>query len=188
MRVELKRFQAETNATTVYVTHDQTEAMTMSTQVVVMNNGKIEQVSAPQDLYRYPETTFVADFVGMIRINLIKLKEDSSNGTRYGNGEVSIDLGWSPGIREIVIGARPEDLILSQGDEAMGEEYEITAVMPNGPETFVQLARGNTAVLARADNDTKFKTSDIVHVGYNPKSINIYDTQTNSLVPYRGPK
>ncbi len=188
MRVELKRFQAETNATTVYVTHDQTEAMTMSTQVVVMNNGKIEQVSAPQDLYRYPETTFVADFVGMPRINLIKLKEDSSNGTRYGNGEVSIDLGWSPGIREIVIGARPEDLILSQGDEAMGEEYEITAVMPNGPETFVQLARGNTAVLARADNDTKFKTSDIVHVGYNPKSINIYDTQTNSLVPYRGPK
>jgi multiple sugar transport system ATP-binding protein len=153
-----------------------------------MNNGKIEQVSAPQDLYRYPETTFVADFVGMPRINLIKLKEDSSNGTRYGNGEVSIDLGWSPGIREIVIGARPEDLILSQGDEAMGEEYQITAVMPNGPETFVQLARGNTAVLARADNDTKFKTSDIVHVGYNPKSINIYDTQTNSLVPYRGPK
>ena len=69
--------------------------MTMSTQVVVMNNGKIEQVSAPQDLYRYPETTFVADFVGMPRINLIKLKEDSSSGTRYGNGEVSIDLGLS---------------------------------------------------------------------------------------------
>ena len=74
MRVELKRFQTAVGSTTVYVTHDQTEAMTMSTRVVVMKDGSIQQVAAPRELYRKPTTTFVADFIGMPRINLVPLR------------------------------------------------------------------------------------------------------------------
>ncbi len=186
MRVELKRFQAETGATTVYVTHDQTEAMTMSTRVVVMNNGTIEQVSSPQKLYRHPKTTFVADFIGMPRINLIKLTSESTNSTRYCNGDISINLGWSPGVSEIIVGARPEDIILSGDKDALGEQYKITAILPNGPETIVQLVRGNTAILARVGHDTAFKASDSVFLDYAVNAINIYDTKTNSLIPHKG--
>lgn len=185
MRVELKRFQAETGSTTVYVTHDQTEAMTMSTRVVVMKNGTIEQVSSPQKLYRHPKTTFVADFIGMPRINLIKLTSTSTNSTFYCNGDISIDLGWFPGVSEIIVGARPEDIILSGDRDAPGEQYKITAILPNGPETIVQLVRGNTTVLARVGHETAFKASDTVLVDYAVNALNIYDTKTNSLIPQK---
>ena len=185
MRVELKRFQAETGSTTVYVTHDQTEAMTMSTRVVVMKNGTIEQVSSPQKLYRHPKTTFVADFIGMPRINLIKLTSTSTNSTFYCNGDISIDLGWFPGVSEIIVGARPEDIILSGDRDAPGEQYKITAILPNGPETIVQLVRGNTAILARLGHETAFKASDTVLVDYAVNALNIYDTKTNSLIPQK---
>ena len=185
MRVELKRFQAETGSTTVYVTHDQTEAMTMSTRVVVMKNGTIEQVSSPQKLYRHPKTTFVADFIGMPRINLIKLTSTSTNSTFYCNGDISIDLGWLPGVSEIIVGARPEDIILSGDRDAPGEQYKITAILPNGPETIVQLVRGNTAILARVGHETAFKASDTVLVDYAVNALNIYDTKTNSLIPQK---
>ena len=185
MRVELKRFQAETGSTTVYVTHDQTEAMTMSTRVVVMKNGAIEQVSSPQKLYRHPKTTFVADFIGMPRINLIKLTSTSTNSTFYCNGDISIDLGWFPGVSEIIVGARPEDIILSDDRDAPGEQYKITAILPNGPETIVQLVRGNTAILARVGHETAFKASDTVLVDYAVNALNIYDTKTNSLIPQK---
>ena len=185
MRVELKRFQAETGSTTVYVTHDQTEAMTMSTRVVVMKNGTIEQVSSPQKLYRRPKTTFVADFIGMPRINLIKLTSTSTNSTFYCNGDISIDLGWFPGVSEIIVGARPEDIILSGDRDAPGEQYKITAILPNGPETIVQLVRGNTAILARVGHETAFKASDTVLVDYAVNALNIYDTKTNSLIPQK---
>lgn len=185
MRVELKRFQAETGSTTVYVTHDQTEAMTMSTRVVVMKNGTIEQVSSPQKLYRHPKTTFVADFIGMPRINLIKLTSTSTNSTFYCNGDISIDLGWFPGVSEIIVGARPEDIILSGDRDAPGEQYKITAILPNGPETIVQLVRGNTAILARVGHETAFKASDTVLVDYAVNALNIYDTKTNSLIPQK---
>ena len=185
MRVELKRFQAETGSTTVYVTHDQTEAMTMSTRVVVMKNGTIEQVSSPQKLYRHPKTTFVADFIGMPRINLIKLTSTSTNSTFYCNGDISIDLGWFPGVSEIIVGARPEDIILSGDRDAPGEQFKITAILPNGPETIVQLVRGNTAILARVGHETAFKASDTVLVDYAVNALNIYDTKTNSLIPQK---
>ena len=185
MRVELKRFQAETGSTTVYVTHDQTEATTMSTRVVVMKNGTIEQVSSPQKLYRHPKTTFVADFIGMPRINLIKLTSTSTNSTFYCNGDISIDLGWFPGVSEIIVGARPEDIILSGDRDAPGEQYKITAILPNGPETIVQLVRGNTAILARVGHETAFKASDTVLVDYAVNALNIYDTKTNSLIPQK---
>ena len=83
MRVELKKFQSESEATTVYVTHDQTEAMTMSTRVVVMKNGEIQQVASPGNLYRQPSNTFVADFIGMPRINLINLNKEHQDSTFF---------------------------------------------------------------------------------------------------------
>lgn len=182
MRVELKRFQSEAKATTVYVTHDQTEAMTMSTRVVVMKDGEVQQISPPDQLYRQPENTFVADFVGMPRINLIELTAQNSLGSVYSNGDIRIDVAWAPGCSEVVVGARPEDITVSAETSPTAEDYEITAVLPNGPETIIQLTRGQTALITRVGHDTVLTEGQTVWVRFKTDALNVYAAETGALI------
>ncbi len=182
MRVELKRFQSDTGATTVYVTHDQTEAMTMSTRVVVMKDGRIQQVSPPDSLYRHPANTFVADFIGMPRINLIAMRSEEGRGTSFTNGDIRADLGWAPGVQDAVIGARPEDVSLLADPSTPGDACEVTAVLPNGPETIVQVTRGETTVIARVGHDAQFTVGQKLKLTFKPESLNVYDATTGALV------
>ena len=182
MRVELKRFQSSAQATTVYVTHDQTEAMTMSTRVVVMKEGEIQQISPPDQLYRQPENTFVADFVGMPRINLIELSAENGNDGSYTNGDIRINVGWKPDCSEVVVGARPEDISVTEQATDVGEEYEITAVLPNGPETILQLTRGQTTLITRVGHDSVLTDGQKVWVHFNTKALNIYAANTGALI------
>jgi len=182
MRVELKRFQSDAGATTVYVTHDQTEAMTMSTRVVVMKDGQIQQVAAPSDLYHQPSNTFVADFIGMPRINLITLRAANSDKSIYKNDDMSIDIGWVPGVDEIVLGAHPEDLVVSKQITSSSEEYSVTAVLPNGPETIIQLTRGKTAVIARVAHDSTYSVGESVYVNYTTSALNVYDAKSGLII------
>ena len=182
MRVELKRFQSDAGATTVYVTHDQTEAMTMSTRVVVMKDGQIQQVAAPSDLYHQPSNTFVADFIGMPRINLITLRAANSDKSIYKNDDMSIDIGWVPGVDEIVLGAHPEDLVVSKQITSSSEEYSVTAVLPNGPETIIQLSRGKTTVIARVAHDSTYFVGESVYVNYTINALNVYDAKSGLII------
>ena len=182
MRVELKRFQSTAQATTVYVTHDQTEAMTMSTRVVVMKDGSIQQVSPPDQLYRQPENTFVADFVGMPRINLVKLSAETAHGSVFTNGDIRVDVGWEPECSEIIVGARPEDITISNEASAGREDYEIKTVLPNGPETIVQLTRGETTFLTRVGHEAVLAKGQTVWVQFNSSALNIYAAETGALI------
>ena len=182
MRVELKRFQSDAGATTVYVTHDQTEAMTMSTRVVVMKDGQIQQVAAPSDLYHQPLNTFVADFIGMPRINLITLRAAKLDKSIYKNDDMSIDIGWVPGVDEIVLGAHPEDLVVSRKTTSSSEEYSVTAVLPNGPETIIQLSRGKTTVIARVAHDSTYFVGESVYVNYTINALNVYDAKSGLII------
>ncbi len=182
MRVELKRFQANAAATTVYVTHDQTEAMTMSTRVVVMKNGAIQQVSPPDQLYRQPQNTFVADFIGMPRINLIEVAAQDERGAAFTNGDIDIDVGWNPGVQDAIIGARPEDIALSDAKSGTSQEYQVTAVLPNGPETIIQLTRGKTTLIARVGHDTALTEGQNTNLSFSSEALNVYDAATGELI------
>lgn len=181
MRVELKKFQSESEATTVYVTHDQTEAMTMSTRVVVMKSGEIQQVASPGNLYRQPSNTFVADFIGMPRINLINLRKEQKDSSFFVNSDVKIDVGWVPISNEIVLGAHPEDLVVSKKKISSSEKYSVTAVLPNGPETIIQLTRGKTPVIARVAHDSIYTVGESVYVNYTVDSLNVYDAKNGRI-------
>ena len=182
MRVELKRFQSAAKATTVYVTHDQTEAMTMSTRVVVMKDGAIQQVSPPDQLYRQPANTFVADFVGMPRINLVELNSEKSQGNIFTNEDIQVDIGWAPDCSNIVIGARPEDILISHDNNLGTQQYEITAVLPNGPEIIVQLNRGRTNLITRVPYNSTFFEGQKVWAHFNKSALNIYSAASQSLI------
>ncbi len=124
MRGEIKRLQRELGVTTIYVTHDQAEAMTMADTLLVLRNGKIEQAGDPEAIYRHPATAFVAGFIGSPMINLIDGRLDGEGGA-FAAGAARIPLpgelrqaAAGQGQRPLLLGIRPEDVVVSQESEA----------------------------------------------------------------------
>src|SRR5262249_45935453 len=134
--------------TTIYVTHDQVEAMTMGDKIVVLNGGRVEQIGAPLDLYDRPANTFVATFLGSPAMNLIEGTIDGA-GTR-----ILLADGYSVGIgssaaslagRQVVFGVRPENVHL---DLQTGLPFVVSLVEPTGSETHLVAHAGHTEVVA----------------------------------------
>jgi sn-glycerol 3-phosphate transport system ATP-binding protein len=129
MRIEIRKLQRRLSTTSVYVTHDQLEAMTLADILVVMNGGIVEQSGKPIEIYRRPETTFVASFIGAPPMNLLSLKQSPHIG---GNSGLPADAG--------IVGVRPEDLSFSSGgkpDGGIALDLRVDAVERIGAETFV---------------------------------------------------
>jgi multiple sugar transport system ATP-binding protein len=131
MRAELLSLHKQVGITTIYVTHDQTEAMTLGDRVVVMNKGVVQQIAAPQELYRAPANLFVAGFIGSPPMNLLRGRTDDDT-VRIGNQ--NIPLPKSTGNREVIVGIRPEEFALANG---RGFDAKVAFVENLGPETLV---------------------------------------------------
>ncbi|MEO9650033.1 MAG: sn-glycerol-3-phosphate import ATP-binding protein UgpC [Roseobacter sp.] len=115
MRIEIKKLQRRMNVTSIYVTHDQTEAMTLADRLAVINDGQVEQMGAPMELYSNPRTLFVASFIGSPSINLIPVQFD---GTHLTNGSLKIEgLSDLPTGQDLVLGIRPDMLSLSDSGQ-----------------------------------------------------------------------
>jgi multiple sugar transport system ATP-binding protein len=148
MRAELKHLHHELGVTTVYVTHDQMEAMTLASRVAVMREGRIVQLDTPKKIYAEPADLFVAGFIGSPSMNLID--GSVAGGTFRAEGiEVAVPLADRDGV---VLGIRPEDLELSGQDQApiSGKLY---ALELTGDSTLVTLRAGKTSVCARGPAD-----------------------------------
>ncbi|HET9903281.1 MAG TPA: sn-glycerol-3-phosphate import ATP-binding protein UgpC [Xanthobacteraceae bacterium] len=145
MRVEIKKLQRQFGTTSIYVTHDQLEAMTLADLLVVMNAGRIEQMGAPLEVYERPATTFVATFIGAPPMNLLHLPSSEVSGLLGPSADVSADGA--------ILGVRPEDLVLAplgaRGDGALALPLSVETVERVGPESFVygRLARGGNIIV-----------------------------------------
>ncbi|MGI6852536.1 ABC transporter ATP-binding protein [Mesorhizobium sp. 1B3] len=142
MRTEIKALQKRLATTSVYVTHDQVEAMTMADRIVVMHNGHIEQVGAPLDLYEKPANMFVAGFIGSPAMNFIPgtVARDGAGPTLRAAGGLRIRLNHDCACeagREVVCGIRPEHLSITDGDEPDAFPAELRYIEPTGSQTFV---------------------------------------------------
>jgi sn-glycerol 3-phosphate transport system ATP-binding protein len=135
MRVEIRKLQRRLNTTSIYVTHDQLEAMTLADILVVMNGGQVEQIGNPLDIYQKPATTFVASFIGAPPMNLLPLRSDEIRSQLDGNGIGEAGL----------LGIRPEDFVISSETVAGGVALNLTveAIERVGAETFIYGARRN---------------------------------------------
>jgi sn-glycerol 3-phosphate transport system ATP-binding protein len=142
-RVEIKKLQKNLGTTSIYVTHDQLEAMTLADMLVVMNAGKVDQIGAPLEVYQKPATTFVATFIGAPAMNLLKMS-GAEPGLLLGNSKIS---------EGAIVGIRPEDLELTKAGPASGEgialPLTVGAVERVGPESFVYgtLDRGDNIIV-----------------------------------------
>ena len=189
MRSELKRLHHDTGATTVYVTHDQSEAMTMASVVVVMNEGRIQQMAPPGQIYRQPANVFVAGFIGMPRINLLAARTLGDGRARFEVGDFTLPAPGAPPNAKVFVGARPEDVMLSLEPADDAVEFQVYAVLPAGPETIVHIRRGEVTLVARETRQLELKMDQSVWVGFDPSAINIYDGASGELLtPEGGPR
>jgi len=148
----------------------------------VMKHGNIQQVSPPTQLYKNPQNTFVADFIGMPRINLLSAKRLKRAGSVFTNGDIELDIGWCPDQNEIIIGARPEDLAICKATKYKSSNFTVSSVLPNGPEVIVQLIGGSTSLLARVNHDVNLQQGELMEISFDKKALNIYDAETGQLI------
>ena len=163
MRTEIKRVHQKVKTTTVYVTHDQVEAMTLADRVVVMNKGRIEQIGPPQELYHRPRTRFVAGFIGSPAMNLIPCRLERDGAGLIVRVSDAISLPVPPSLapryqavagRELILGLRPEHLTEPRhGDQEAGCCFAVTldVVEPMGMETMVFFTVNGAELCGRVD-------------------------------------
>ncbi len=195
MRTEIGKLHKKLMTTFIYVTHDQTEAMTMGTRIVVMKDGIIQQVDSPTNLYNYPCNMFVAGFIGSPQMNFLNVTVDSSsNGTYLKNGQfkikipdgkVTADLKKYNG-KEVVMGIRPEDFY---DDQAAIQNYpgcsidvNIDLVEMMGAETFLYFKVGDTDFTARVNPRSTTRHGDHIPVALDPNKIHIFDKDTENII------
>jgi multiple sugar transport system ATP-binding protein len=178
MRTEIKELHQRLKTTTVYVTHDQIEAMTMADKIVVMHDGLVEQIGTPLELYDTPANQFVAGFIGSPAMNFLKgsVKANGSAGFVGPNG-VRLPLKTAPANsdgRPAIYGIRPEHFTIADD----GAEAEIVVVEPTGSETQVFAKLGGEEVVAVFRERHQFNPGDRVRLKPDPALVHLFDETT----------
>jgi multiple sugar transport system ATP-binding protein len=176
MRTEIRELHQRLKTTTVYVTHDQIEAMTMADKIVVLNGGHVEQVGSPLELYDRPKNTFVASFIGSPAMNLI-----DGRVTEVADGRARIDLGQDttaevpakPGLTEgakVTLGTRPEHLSLSEA----GFPVTVRVVEPTGSETHVVCQFQDREITAVFRDRVSLRAGDTATLAFNRDHVHVF--------------
>ena len=186
MRLELTNLHKQLNATMIYVTHDQVEAMTMADKIVVMQAGYIEQVGSPMDVYRNPRNLFVAGFIGSPRMNFLPVVFQKAgpagmtaalpDGTAF---DVSVDAARARPGENMTVGVRPEHITFSSEN---GIPAQVQVVEHLGGESYlhVQISNGETMVV-RVDGETRVMPEQTVRLQLNGRHIHLFDREGNAI-------
>lgn len=203
MREELTKLHRRLNKTTVYVTHDQIEAMTMGTRIVVMNKGLIQQVATPEDVYNHPANMFVAGFIGNPPMNFVTGKIQTRDGrwlfeTRRYALALPPELVERAGLKAyydkpIVLGIRAEDIAVYRIDSG-GEAPDAPDSPPGriafkleirelqGSDAYLHLNNSEHKLVARADPKKKYVEEDQLHVELNLEGVHFFDPRTEAAL------
>jgi multiple sugar transport system ATP-binding protein len=178
MRIEIKELHQRLETTTVYVTHDQIEAMTMADKIVVMHDGLVEQIGAPLELYDRPNNLFVAGFIGSPAMNMLRgVIRINGRAEFHGPGGVRLPLDAAPAGadgRPAIYGVRPEHFAIADD----GAEAEVQVVEPTGPELQVVARLGGEEVIAVFRERHQFKPGDKIRLKPDPRLVHLFDDPT----------
>ncbi len=191
MRAELKRFHQTLNATMIYVTHDQLEAMTMADNIAVMSDGRVQQYGPPEEIFYDPANLFVAGFIGSPAMNFLHGEISTENGVTSVKG----DPGWVYPLTpenaqkanhctggRIIIGARPANLILSREEHPGMIPGSVYTVEPTGDTTFVHITIGDQIYVAITDPFFRAEPDDPIWVDLEDSRIHIFDEATEEVL------
>lgn len=193
MRTEIKRIHQSVQATTIYVTHDQVEAMTLADRIVMMNHGKIEQIGTPDDLYHRPASQFVAGFIGSPQMNFFKCeaKSDESGVKLRLNDEIELAVPevrkgrYAPhGGKKMVFGIRPENLGLAKPGTPAELTFaaKVEVVEPLGPDTLAYFRVGETFACARVEPNAPVRVGEIAMFSPDMELMHLFDGESGAAV------
>lgn len=179
MRIELARLHEELDATMIYVTHDQIEAMTMADKIVVLHDGVVEQVGSPMALYHHPRNRFVAGFIGSPKMNFlaVTLTGVTPEGVSIrlpGGGERSVPADGQrlEANAPLELGVRPEHLVLDEQGPLSGK---IKVLERLGGQTSLYVQMDDELITIMADGDVAYRVNDTVHFGFSPDRAHLFD-------------
>lgn len=192
MRTEIAKLHKRLGTTFIYVTHDQTEAMTMGDRIVVMKDGFIQQVDTPQNLYEHPVNEFVAGFMGSPQMNFMDAtiaKNGNDYTATFGNCTVTVPASRAEGTniadyvgKEVVFGIRPEDVhdkpsfIEKVGGAHTSADVEVTELM--GAETYLYINCEGNAITARVEPTSTAKSGDSINIAFDLDKMHLFDKET----------
>jgi multiple sugar transport system ATP-binding protein len=197
MRTEISKLHKRLETTFIYVTHDQTEAMTMGTRIVIMKDGEIQQIDSPQSAYDKPNNLFVACFIGSPQMNILTAEVLENNGKveiRLADGsfiaaadpmQAILKDGGYVG-KKVHLGIRPENLHDSEVDPLTSNysiikgKVEVAELM--GSETFLYLTIGGQQITARVDSHSRMRTGDQVELQFHSEKIHLFDMETEKAI------
>jgi multiple sugar transport system ATP-binding protein len=190
MRLEISRLHQQLGATMIYVTHDQTEAMTMGNRITVLKDGLIQQIDSPMNLYNYPRNRFVAGFIGSPAMNFFsgKLKK-SGTGLTFENQDITLPLDkelssnlQNKAGENITLGIRPEHFTAAS-NSTMVIQKNIDVVEPVGNETYVYFqGAGDTYCVRLEETAAPVKPGESLSIGFDSRRMYFYDDATGNLV------
>jgi multiple sugar transport system ATP-binding protein len=191
-RAEIKKLHARLQTTTVYVTHDQVEAMTMGDRIVVMKDGVVQQVDSPMNLYERPANLFVAGFIGSPAMNFLETKLARQDGKLYIDGGVfraDVPAEYAQTLtpwadKPVIFGIRPEDV--SDKAHAAGNgallKAQVDVHEPLGSDVILYLSAGQHSLVARVDAHTQAKMGQPTEVVFNMKKMHIFNAETHAAI------
>ena len=187
MRVELAKLHDQLNATMIYVTHDQTEAMTLADDIVVLDEGIVSQKGTPMELYNHPANLFVGGFIGSPKMNFIssKIISKSSNGTEvdlFGSSKLIIPKTSDSASEgdNVELGIRPEHLLINQDGDASWEG-KVFVVEKLGSGTFLYIEKDGEPLVVEAEGDSNIKVGDTIKVSFVGSRCHLFDSSNNAF-------
>ena len=187
MRVELAKLHDQLNATMIYVTHDQTEAMTLADDIVVLDEGIVSQKGSPMELYSNPSNLFVGGFIGSPKMNFIDSKilsstNDSTEIDIFGTSKITIPKTSSNSSNgdSVTLGIRPEHLLVNQDGDSSWES-KVFVVEKLGSGTFLYLEKDGEPLVVETEGDSNIKVGDTVKVGFTASRCQLFDSNNQAF-------
>ena len=187
MRVELAKLHDQLNATMIYVTHDQTEAMTLADDIVVLDEGIVSQKGSPMELYSNPSNLFVGGFIGSPKMNFVDSKilsatNDSTEIDIFGTSKITIPKTSSNSSNgdSVTLGIRPEHLLVNQDGDASWES-KVFVVEKLGSGTFLYLEKDGEPLVVETEGDSNIKVGDTVKVGFTASRCQLFDSSNQAF-------
>jgi len=192
MRVELKKLHERLGTTAIYVTHDQVEAMTLGDRVVVMRDGRVQQVGDPMELYNSPANRFVAGFIGSPAMNFAAVRIAAQNGGLQAESDgmrIAVPAPIVPRLgvytgREVTLGVRPEDLhIAGAGDPPeLCFDAAVEVVERLGSEILLDVAVGSASMVASVEPTATARVHEHLRLAINPARLHFFDNATEAAI------
>ncbi|WP_135305928.1 ABC transporter ATP-binding protein [Haloarcula amylovorans] len=185
MRTEIQQLQSDMDITTIYVTHDQTEAMTMGDRIAVLNDGELQQVGEPLVCYHQPKNRFVAGFIGSPSMNFLSVHREGETLAHeeftYHITEMTRDA-IADASDDLTLGIRPEHIRLTESSEQNAIETTIEVVEPMGEVTYAYFQIGGETYTASIEGERRIQADETVNVVFPEEKIHVFDGQTGEAV------